>query len=84
MILKSISRRNLYLAPFQEGIRTLTGKADITYIRVRVVRVVGPVVCVYGIDTGTTHTCHSVDLILLPSTVLSHPPAGRLAFLPGN
>lgn len=66
----------------QEGIRTLTGKADIAYIRVRVVRVVGPVVCVYGIDTGTTHTCHSVDLILLPSTVLSHPPAGRLVFLP--
>ncbi|XP_063587305.1 uncharacterized protein LOC134764646 isoform X2 [Penaeus indicus] len=66
----------------QEGIRTLTGKANVAYIRVRVVRVVGPVVCVYGIDTGTTHTCHSVDLILLPSTVLSHPPAGRLAFLP--
>ncbi|XP_047470326.1 uncharacterized protein LOC125026001 [Penaeus chinensis] len=66
----------------REGLRTLTGKASVAYIRVRVVRVVGPVVCVYGIDTGTTHTCHSVDLILLPSTVLSQLPAGRLAFLP--
>lgn len=66
----------------QEGIRTLIGKASISYIRVRVVRVVGPVVCVYGIDTGTIHTCRSVDLILLPSSILSHPPAGRLAILP--
>lgn len=74
----------LYITYFQEGIRTLIGKASISYIRVRVVRVVGPVVCVYGIDTGTIHTCRSVDLILLPSSILSHPPAGRLAILPGN
>ncbi|XP_042883486.1 uncharacterized protein LOC122260327 isoform X2 [Penaeus japonicus] len=66
----------------QGGIKTLTGKVNITYIRVRVVRVMGPVVCVYGIDTGTSHTCGTIDLILLPANILSHPPAGRLALLP--
>ncbi|KAK4307551.1 hypothetical protein Pmani_020697 [Petrolisthes manimaculis] len=55
----------------------------LTYIRVRVVRTAGPVVRVYGVDTGTVHTCPDpLLLILLPPPLVQHPPCGRLARLP--
>lgn len=68
----------------QDGVHLLKGKEDVKYIRVRVVRLVGPMTCVYGIDMGSTHVCNAADLILLPASILNCAPCGRLARLPGK
>ncbi|KAK7081852.1 hypothetical protein SK128_022282, partial [Halocaridina rubra] len=54
----------------------------VPYIRVRVVRVRGPIACVYGIDTGSVFICETSHLFLLSSTLVSLKPCGRLAQFP--
>ncbi|XP_071536938.1 uncharacterized protein [Panulirus ornatus] len=71
-----------YALTLQHGVYLPKGKEDIRYIRVRVVRLVGPMARVYGIDTGSIHVCEAADLILLPARILNCTPCGRLARLP--
>ncbi|KAG7177729.1 uncharacterized protein LOC121862837 [Homarus americanus] len=71
-----------YALSLQHGISVLNGEEDVSYIRVRVVRSVGPVVWVYGIDMGNIHLCDAAQLILLPAYIINFQPCGRLAQLP--
>lgn len=71
-----------YGLQLKEGLKVLNKTEDVSYIRVRVVRVAGPMTCVYGIDTGIVVAIEIGQLILLPASLLNILPCGRLACLP--
>ncbi|XP_068207313.1 uncharacterized protein [Palaemon carinicauda] len=71
-----------YGLELKEGLKLLNKTEDVTYIRVRVVRVAGPLARVYGIDTGIVLAIEVDKLIFLPASLLNIPPCGRLAHLP--
>lgn len=73
-----------HISLYQEGKRIHKKIDGVNYIRVRVVRVEQPVCRVYGVDTGSCHQCRARELVLLPASIISLPPCGRLARLPGS
>ncbi|XP_064082320.1 uncharacterized protein LOC135198555 [Macrobrachium nipponense] len=71
-----------YGLQLKEGLKVFNKTEEVSYIRVRVVRVAGPMACVYGIDTGIVLAIEIGQLILLPAALLNTLPCGRLACLP--
>lgn len=67
---------------FGLSVKTLKEVEGVSFIRVRVVTVTQSTCGVYGIDTGSFYQCRVRDLVLLPASIISLPPCGRLARLP--
>ena len=75
---------NVYIFSKQAGASIHKKIENVSFLRVRVVRVTQSACQVYGVDTGILHECRVKDLVLLPASIINLPPCGRLARLPGQ